>query len=96
MFQRDRFKRPITKSLNSGWKWNVAKSDNLGFRDRNYELCAWTKKTLGRLLHKGKYHSMTDLLFDWLGFSCFAYVELDRALQVWSNPNQSNRGSAVQ
>jgi len=32
------------------------------------------------------------------GFSCFAYVELDRDrdLQVWSNANQSNRRSAIQ
>ena len=30
------------------------------------------------LLWKGKYHCMADLLFDWLGFSCFVYVELDR------------------
>ena len=37
------------------------------------------------LLRKGKYHCTTDLLFDWLGISCFAYVELDRDLQVWSN-----------
>ena len=36
---------------------------------------------------------MADLLFDWLGFNCFAYVELDRDLQVWSNPNKSNRRS---
>ena len=28
------------------------------------------------LLRKRKYHWMADLLFDWLGFSCFAYVEL--------------------
>ena len=48
------------------------------------------------LLCKGKYHCMTDLLFDWLGFSYFAYVDLDRDLQVWSNPNQSNRRSAKQ
>ena len=48
------------------------------------------------LLHKGKYHCMTNLLFDWLGFSYFACVELDRDLQVWSNPNQSNRRSAMQ
>ena len=50
-------------------------------------------------------HSLTSLkevslygwpLFDWLGFSWFAYVELDRDLQVWSNPNQSNMRSAVQ
>ena len=33
---------------------------------------------------------------DWLGFRCFAYVELARGLQVWLNPNQSNRRSAVQ
>ena len=39
---------------------------------------------------------MADLLFDWLGFSCFAYVKLDRDLQVWLNPNQSNRRYAVQ
>ena len=37
-----------------------------------------------------------DPLFDWLGFSCFAYVAIDRDLQVWSNPYQSNRRSAVQ
>ena len=36
-------------------------------------------------------HCTADLLFDWLGFSCFACVELERDLQVWSNPNQSNR-----
>ena len=48
------------------------------------------------VLHKGNYHCTADLLFDWLGFSCFANVELDRDLQVWSNPNQSNRRSAVQ
>ena len=34
----------------------------------------------------------TDLLFDWLGFSCFAYVELDGNLEVWSNPNKSTGG----
>ena len=49
---------------------------------------AWAENTY--LLRKGKYHCTTDLLFDWLGFSCFAYVELDRDLQVWLNPNQSN------
>ena len=27
------------------------------------------------LLRKGKYHGMADLLFDWLEFNCFAYVE---------------------
>ena len=34
------------------------------------------------LLHKGKYYCMADLLFDWLGLSCFVYAELDRDLQV--------------
>ena len=34
------------------------------------------------LLHKGKYHCMADLLFDWLGFGCFACIEFDRDLQV--------------
>ena len=48
------------------------------------------------LLCKGKYHCMADLLFDLLVLSCFAYVELDRDLQVWSNPNQSNWRSTVQ
>ena len=28
---------------------------------------------------------MADLQFDWFGFSCFAYVELDADLQVCSN-----------
>ena len=54
----------------------------------------WPENT--HLLRKGKYHSMADLLFDWLGFSCFACIELDRYLQVWLNPNQSNRKSAAQ
>ena len=31
---------------------------------------------------------MADLLFDLLGLSCFTWVELERDLQVWSNPNQ--------
>ena len=48
------------------------------------------------LLCKGKSHCMAELLFDQLRFSCFACVELDRDLQVWSNPNQSNRRSAIQ
>ena len=45
---------------------------------------------------KGKYHCASGLLFDQLGFSCFVCVELDRDLQVWLDPNQSNRRSAVQ
>ena len=38
---------------------------------------------------------MADLLFIMFGFSCFAYVELTSALLVWTNPNKSNRKSAV-
>ena len=34
------------------------------------------------LVRKGKYHCMSDLLFDQLGFRCFSCVELDRDLQV--------------
>ena len=48
------------------------------------------------LLCKGKYYCTADLLLDWLEFCCFAYIELDKDLQVWSNPNQSNRRWAVQ
>ena len=39
---------------------------------------------------------MADLLFILFGFSCFAYVEIETALLVWSNPNQLKRGSAMQ
>ena len=38
------------------------------------------------LLCKGKYHCTADLMFDLLGFSCFAHVESDADLQVLSNP----------
>ena len=48
---------------------------------REHSLTSWRKVSL----------YTADLPFDWLGFSCFAYVELDTDLQVWSNPNQSNR-----
>ena len=41
--------------------------------------------------------STADLLFILFGFfGCFADVELATALLVWSNPNQSKRGSAIQ
>ena len=43
-----------------------------------------------------KYHCTADILFILFGFSCFANVELAKDLPVWSNPNQSNRISAVQ
>ena len=48
-------------------------------------------------LYKGNLCT-ADLLFDcdWLGFRYFAYVGLDRDLQVWSNPNQSKRRSKIQ
>ena len=71
----------------------------------NDNFCVFTSQSIIRskvrtesthLLHKGKYHCTTDLLFDYFGFSSFAYVELDRDFQVWSNPNQSNRRSVVQ
>ena len=42
-----------------------------------------------------KYQCLTDLLFDFFGFSCFAYVELTTDLLVWWNPNQSNRRAAI-
>ena len=29
------------------------------------------------LLSKGKYHCMTDFLFDMFGFSSFAYIEIN-------------------
>ena len=48
----------------------------------------YSKPENTHLLCKGKYHWMADLLFDRLGFSCFAFVELDIDLQVRSNPNQ--------
>ena len=46
----------------------------------------------------GREHSLckdctADLLFDWLGFSSFAYDELNADLQVCSNPKQSNKRS---
>ena len=34
--------------------------------------------------------------FTCFGFSCFAHVELTTYLLVWSNPNQSDRWSAIQ
>ena len=46
--------------------------------------------------HRRKYHCAADHLFILFRFRYFAYVELASALLVWSNPNQSNRKSAVQ
>ena len=45
---------------------------------------------LGRTFASCRERSLTS--FDWIGLSCFAYIEFDRDLQVWSNPN---RRSAV-
>ena len=44
----------------------------------------------------GKYDCTADLLFVLFGLSSFAIVELATAFLVWSNPNQSNRRSAMQ
>ena len=50
-----------------------------------------------QLLRKVKYHCTADLLFDYFGrIQLLCFVELDRDLQVWFNPNQSNRRLAVQ
>ena len=50
----------------------------------------------GTLTIRGSITVRTADLFIFFGFSCFAYVELVTYLLVWSNPNQSNRRSAVQ
>ena len=44
--------------------------------------------------HKRKFHYTANLLFIFIGFSCFTYVELATDLLVWSNLNQSNRRSS--
>ena len=44
---------------------------------------------------KEKYDCTSDLVFIFLGLSCFAYVEFATALHIWSNPNQSNRRSTA-
>ena len=48
------------------------------------------------LLHKGKYHCLTDQLFDCLGFNqtCKSLSNTTEAKQL--SPNQSNRRSAIQ
>ena len=51
----------------------------------------WNRITRVHSRRKGKHHFMADLLFDWFGFSSFAYVELGS--QVWLTPN---RRSAAQ
>ena len=37
---------------------------------------------------------MANLLFDWLGFSHFGFVELDRDLQVWQIPTSQTEGQS--
>ena len=44
----------------------------------------------------GKYYCTTDLLFYLFRCGCFSNVELETYFLVWSNPNQSNKRSAVQ
>ena len=44
---------------------------------------------------KGVYCCTADLLFILFALRCFANVEWTTVLLVWSNPNQSNRRSAV-
>ena len=46
-------------------------------------------------LNQGKYHFTSDLLFILFTFSYIADGKLKIALIVWSNPNKSNRRSAV-
>ena len=58
--------------------------------------CAFVESSWQRKLTLGEVHHMADLQFILLWFSCFAYVEWTTVLLVWSNPNQSNRRSAVQ
>ena len=48
------------------------------------------------LLCKGKYHCMTDPLFDWLGFGQTSKSVCSFNSTKQLNPNQSNRRSAVQ
>ena len=54
-----------------------------------------TKFTEGKMWNVVPYHLMENINREH-SLSCFACVEIDRYLQVWSNPNQSNRWSAVQ
>ena len=68
-------------------------ASNISPKFANHNACVKIENT--HLLRKRKYRCMANLQFDWLGFSCFAYVELDRDLQVWSYLNKSNRRSAV-
>ena len=56
----------------------------------------WAEPEVTQLLWKGKYHCTAVYLFYFFGFSFFAYVEWTMDLLVWSNPNLSNRRSAVQ
>ena len=65
-------------------------------KNHNLEKIEFVRAENTHLLCKRKYHCTHDLLFDWLGFNCFACVELYRDLQVWSKSNQSNRRSTVQ
>ena len=47
-------------------------------------------------LHKGKYHCMADIFFDWFGFEqiCKSLSNSTQAKQL--NPNRSNRRPAIE
>ena len=48
------------------------------------------------LLCKGKYHCMTDLLFDWFGFDQTSQTVVHSMQAKQWNPNKINRSSNVQ
>ena len=54
------------------------------------------KTVIGAMKKKLLSSQMADLLLILFGFSCFAYAEWTTVLLLLSNPNQSNRRSAVQ
>ena len=55
------------------------------------------QRLITRLLCKGKCHCTTDLLFYLFGSTYFTYYgKLTTDLLVWSDPNLSNKRSAIQ
>ena len=78
---------------------NVLKLSPWTQRHRVVRAISWRHRSdrpLGqRTVTLGKYPCMADLEFILFGFCCFAYVELETVLLVWSNPKQSNRMSAL-
>ena len=61
-----------------------------------HSIQVWRYPENTHLLRKGKYHCMTDLLFDWFGFdrTCKCLSNSTQPNQM--NPNQSNRRLAMQ